>query len=112
MSSKSVVFYKSNALRKYLQTFSRKQKSQCCLIISSSKYPTSSKSEAFTDDDDNNQLSNLVHSSLFAITVEAGMRNVQSNIIAAYPTAKVSSTHAKSITMLQPCVSTLKFDTT
>jgi len=87
MSSKSVVFYKSNALRKYLQTFSRKQRSQCCLIISSSKGPTSSKREAFTDEDDN-QLSNLVHSSIFAMTVEAGMRNVQSNIIAAYPTVK------------------------
>ena len=110
MSSKSVVFYKSNALRKYLQTFSRKQRSQCCLIISSSKGPTSSKREAFTGDDDN-QLSNLVHSSIFAITVEAGMRNVQSNIIAAYPTVKVSLIDAESITMLESCVLTLKIDT-
>jgi hypothetical protein len=99
-ATKSVVYYKSHSIRKFLQKLSDKQRLQCCLIVTPSSADRKShnlKHKGGSSDD--HFLSNFVDRSMFAISVEAGMRSVQSNITAAYPTIHVSMVNSKSYNM-------------
>jgi hypothetical protein len=92
-ATKSVVFYQSHSIRKFLQKLSNKQRLQSCLIVtplsnSRNNYDFEVKGGVRCPDD--HYLSTFVDRTNFAISVEAGMRSVQSSIIGTYPTVKVS----------------------
>lgn len=93
-ATKSLVYYQTNSIRKFLQNLSSKQRLQSCLIVtpSCSKFRNNNleASRRGRGGYDDNYLSTFVDRTMFAISMEAGMRSVQSNVIDSYPTVRVS----------------------
>lgn len=91
--TKSVVYYQSHSIRKFLQTLSNKQRLQSCLIVTplcKGRNDNDFEVKGRVRSPDDPFLSTFVDRTVFTLSVEAGMRSVQSHIVDAYPTVRVS----------------------